>query len=140
MPAIIWPDMEAEFTSYMRPALQARPESYAADVAVRNAVPRETEVDPWPTSGRLVVVRDDGGPTTRDVRATARLGVQVWAEDEGTCSDLANLVMALTGAWRSATVRRSEPSRPFSVTEDSGRPKQFFTAELMIRGRALSDA
>ncbi|BDZ40823.1 hypothetical protein GCM10025865_01220 [Paraoerskovia sediminicola] len=136
MPAIIWPDIEAEFIAHMAPALQARTEPYAADVAVRNRVPDERG-DAWPPSGRLVVVRDDGGPTTPDVRATARLGVQVWAASEAEASDLANLVMALTGGWRSPTVRQSNPSRPFSATEESGRPKQYFTAELMIRGRAL---
>lgn len=139
MPAILWPDVEAEFYGYMAAALAARSEPYADAVRVSNRVPRETASDPWPTSGRLVVVRDDGGPTTEDVRATARLGVRVWAEDEAAASDLANLCVALVRAWRSATVRRAIPSRPYSVTETSGRPAQFFTAELTIRGRALPD-
>lgn len=140
MVAILWPDVEAEFIAYMGPALAARSEPFAAGVWVRNRVPRETSTEPWPSSGRLVVVRDDGGPTTQDVRATARLGVQVWAEDEGATSDLANLVMTLTAAWRSPTVRRVSAYRPYSSAEESGRPKQYFSAELMIRGRELPTA
>lgn len=140
MPAIVWPDVEAEFIAYMAPALQARLEAYAADVVVRNRVPDESATNPWPTSGRLVVVRDDGGPATQDVRAAARLGVRVWAPTEAETSDLANLVAALVRGWRSPTVRRTEPSRPFSVPEESQRPAAYFTAELTIRGRALPAA
>lgn len=140
MVAIIWPDVEAEFIAYMTPALDERPEAYAADVEVRNRVPNESATQPWPTSGRLVVVRDDGGPTTQDVRGTARLGVRVWGATEAETSDLANLVVALVRGWRSPAVRRTEPTRPFSVPEESRRPAAYFTAELMIRGRALPGA
>ena len=137
MPAIVWPDVEAEFIAYMADALNARPEPFAANVAVRNRVPDESSSQPWPTSKRLVVVRYDGGPTTPDVRATARLGVRVWAEDEATASDLANLTVALVRGWQDRTVKVARPSLPYSVTEESGRYAQYFTAELTIRGRAL---
>lgn len=145
MPAIVWPDMEMLAIQYLHPALQARPEPYAADVTVRNTVPSEKVVngvpqDPWPASGRLVVVRYDGGPTTPDVRATARLGVRVWGSDEAEASDLANLAVALVRGWNDRTVKASRPTLPYSVTEDSGRPAQYFTAELTIRGRALPAA
>lgn len=140
MVAIVWSDIEAEFIGYMGPALIARPEAFTADVMVRNRVPNESATQPWPTSGRLIVVRDDGGPTTQDVRATARLGVRVWAPTEAETSDLANLVVALVRGWRSPVVRRTEPTRPYSVTEESRRPAMYFTAELMIRGRALPAA
>lgn len=140
MVAILWPDIEAEFIGYMGPALAARPEAHAADVAVRNRVPDESNDDEWPESGRLVVVRDDGGQTTPDVRATALLGIRVWGATEAETSDLANLVVALVRGWRSPTVRRSQPSRPYSVPEESARPAHYFTAELMIRGRQLPAA
>lgn len=140
MVAILWSDIEAEFIGYIGPALDERPEAYAADVMVRNTVPDETVDDPWPTSLRLVVVRNDGGPTTRDVRANPRLGIQVWGSSEEETSDLANLLVALVGGWRSPAVRSTNPSLPFWVTEESRRPKQYFPAELMIRGRALPGA
>lgn len=140
MVAILYADIEAEFIGYLASALPPRPEAYAANVAVRNRVPNESTSQPWPASGRLVVVRDDGGPTTQDVRATARIGVRVWAPTEAECSDLTNLVVALVRGWRSPVVRRTEPTRPYSVTEESRRPAAYFTAELMIRGRALPGA
>lgn len=140
MVAIVWPDIEAAFIAYMGPALSARPEPYADAVRVSNRVPGETTTQPWPASGRLVVVRYDGGPTTQDVRATARIGVRVWAPSEAEVSDLANLCVALVRDWLDDVVKVSRPSLPYSVTETSGRPAQFFTAELTIRGRDLSAA
>lgn len=137
MAAILWSDIEAEFVAHFTAELAARPEPHAAGVMVRARVPEEVPGDPWPASGRLVVVRDDGGPTTQDVRATARLGVRVWAPTEAETNALANLLVALVRGWRSPVVRRTEPNRPFSVTEESSRPAAYFTAELLIRGRAL---
>jgi len=138
--AILHADVEAEFIGHMASALLARPEAYADSVMVRNRVPTETTSDPWPASKRLIVVRDDGGPTTQDVRATARIGVRVWAATEAETSDLALLAAALVRGWRSPVVRRTEPTRPYSVTEESRRPAAYFTAELTIRGRALPTA
>jgi len=139
MPAILFPDIEAAFIGYMAPALAARPEVYAADVAVRNRVPNESTTQPWPASKRLVVVRDDGGQA-RIVRGIARLGIRVWAEDEATTSDLANLVMALVNGWHDAVIRGGTASRPYSVTEVSSRPCMYFTAELVVIGRKLPAA
>lgn len=140
MVAILWPDIEAEFITDMSALLVARPEPFTTDVMVRNQVPNESTTQPWPTSKRLVVVRNDGGPTTRDVRANPRLGVQVWGASKEETADLANLLVALVGGWRSPTVRRTDPSLPFWVTEESARPKQYFPVELMIRGRQLPAA
>lgn len=137
MVVILHADVEAEFIGYLTSALQARPEPYASQVSVRNRVPDERAGGtPWPASGRLIVVRDDGGPTTPDIRATARIGVRVWGPTEAETADLALLASALVGAWRSPTVRASRPTRPYSVIEESGRAARYFTAELMIRGRA----
>lgn len=129
MVGIVFPDVEAFLVTYLAGALDARPEPYSTDVAVRNHVPSA-----W--SGRLVVVRDDGGPHLGDVRGVARLGVQVWAEDEPTVSDLANLASAIVGASaNSGPVVRARSSRPYTVADP--RPKQYFTAELLIRGTDL---
>lgn len=139
MPAILFPDVEAAFVGYMAPALAARPEPHAANVAVRNRVPSERAGDLWPTSGRLVVVRDDGGPTN-SIRGVARIGVRVWAPSETEVSDLANLVAALVGGWDDDVVRAPKVTRPYSVTEASERPAMYFTAELVVRGRGLPAA
>lgn len=140
MVAILHADIEAEFIGYMKSALQARPEAYASDVRVSNQVPNESSTQAWPTSGRLVVVRDDGGPAKWWGQAAARLGVRVWAADEAEASDLANLVAALIGDWRDEVVRWSSTTRPHDVTEQSGRPCMYFTSELLIHGRKLPAA
>lgn len=140
MPGIVHIDVEAWLIGYLKASLTARSESYAASVTVRNKVPTEgtNPADPWPASKRLVVVRDDGGQSLGDVRAVARIGLQVWGASESETCALANLVSALMGASEnSGPVRKASASRPYSVTEVSGRPKQYVTAELIIRGSGL---
>jgi hypothetical protein len=138
MPGVVWPDVEAFAVGYLSGALATRPEPFAASVAVRNRIPRERDGDNWPSSKRLVVIRDDGGAGLGDIRGLARLGVQVWAENEATASDLANLIVGLVGAAEgSGPVRRSTVSRPYSVPDDNGRWKQYLTCEWTIRGTSL---
>lgn len=138
MAGVIQPDVEAFLIGHLSTALSSRAEPYAASVRVSNRVPSEQPGDLWPTSKRLVVIRDDGGQALGDVRAIARLGVRVWAATDAETSDLANLVSALIGACEgNGPVRRSSAARPFDVTEASGRPCQYFTAELVVRGVGL---
>lgn len=141
MPAIVWADVEAWGVDYLTRGLFLAEPDYpeAVDVMVRNRVPTEREGDLWPASHRLVVVRDDGGQWLGDVRAVARIGVQVWAESHERATDLARLVVALLGgAEGDGPVRRARPSRPYTVSDEEGRPKRYLTAELVIRGGNLS--
>ena len=138
MAGVIHADLEAFLIGYVSDVLDARAETFAASVKVSNRVPTEKSGDLWPTSKRLVVIRDDGGNALGDVRAIARLGIRVWGANAGETSDLANLVSALVGSTEGAgPIRRSEASRPYDVTETSGRPVQYFTAELVVRGVGL---
>jgi len=138
MAGVIHADLEAFLIGYLSDALDARAETFAASVRVSNRAPSEQPGDLWPTSKRLVVIRDDGGNALGDVRAIARLGVRVWGANAGETSDLANLVSALIGSTEGAgPIRRSEANRPFDVTEASTRPCQYFTAELVVRGVGL---
>jgi len=138
MAGVIHADLEAFLIGNLSTSLAARSESFAASVKVSNRVPSERPGDPWPTSKRLVVIRDDGGNALGDVRAIARLGIRVWGADAAETSDLANLVSALIGSTEGAgPIRRSEANRPYDVTETSGRPVQYFTAELVVRGVGL---
>lgn len=138
MAGVIHVDLEAFLVGYLSAALTARSESFTASVRVSNRVPSEQPGDLWPTSKRLVVIRDDGGQSLGDVRAIARIGIRVWAATDAETSDLANLVSALVGASEGfGPVRRSEAARPYDVTEQSGRPCQYFTAELVVRGVGL---
>ena len=138
MAGVIHADLKAFLIGNLSASLTARSESFAASVKVSNRVPSERPGDPWPTSKRLVVIRDDGGNALGDVRAIARLGIRVWGAGAAETSDLANLVSALVGASEGAgPIRRSEANRPYDVTETSGRPVQYFTAELVVRGVGL---
>lgn len=138
MAGVIHVDLEAFLVGYLSGRLAARSEPFAASVRVSNKVPSEQTGNPWPSSKRLVVIRDDGGSSLGDVRAVARLGVRVWGADDGETADLANLVSALVGSSENAgPIRRAEASRPYDVTEASGRPCHYFTAEMVIRGVGL---
>lgn len=128
---VLFPDVEAHLITYLRAALVARTEPVTANVWVGNLLPKSVPQ-------RAVLVRDDGGPTLGDVRAVARVGVNVWAPSEADVSDLANLVSALVGASADGTpVVRAQTTRPYSVTDDAGRPRHYFTAELIVRGTNL---
>ena len=131
MAGVIFPDVEAWAIGYLRGALAARQESFAAGVWVGNLLPAARPK-------QAVLVRDDGGPVLGDVRAVARLGINVFAQSEADVSDLANLVSALLGASADgAPVVKATTTRPYSVTDDAGQPRQYFTAELIIRGTNL---
>lgn len=131
MPAVIFPDVEAHLIGYLRAALGGRSEPFASGVWVGNLLPGDAPQ-------RAVLVRDDGGPVLGDVRAVARIGVNVFAGTEAEVSDLANLVSALIGgAADGAPIVRAQTTRPYSVTDDAGRPRQYFTAELIVRGTNL---
>lgn len=142
MPAIVWPDVEALTVGYLRGALAARAEPYAAGVYVAREVPGpRTGVTP---PARMVIVRDDGGPAIGDVRAVARLGIRVFGPDTGDSAappettDLANLCVALIAAMPDGKpVVRVDVNRPAALPEESGRPLRYFTAELVIRGVSL---
>lgn len=112
--AILWPDVEALATTYLRASLAARPEAYADAVTVHRNLPS-------PRPMRAVTVRDDGGPVLGDVRAVARLGINVWAATDEDATDLANLVVALLLAWPDGMpVLTADPTRPYNVPDESG--------------------
>jgi hypothetical protein len=131
MHGIVWPDIEAAFITYMQAALDARAEDFAADVTVGNLMP-----DPRPD--RAVIVRDDGGPSLGDVRAVARLGVNVWASTATDCADLAALVTALINDWPDGSpVVKASASRSYPVADSSTQPHRYLTAEVWVRGTNL---
>lgn len=131
MPAIVWPDVEAEVITYLRAALAARSEPFAQGVTVARDVPS-------PRPARLVTVRDDGGPALGDVRALARIGVRVWGTSHETTADLANLVVAIVGGIPGPSFRRADVTRPYALADESGQPLRYFTAELVVRGVSLT--
>lgn len=133
VPAVVFPDVELWATAYLRAALSGRPESYAANVFVSNAVP-STRRD------RMVVVRRDGGPRLDVAREAARLSVRVWAKSEQDVSNLTQLVRALL--WASPNgdpvLKVSDLSGPSPVADESGQPLRVFTLEVLVRGTVLA--
>lgn len=130
-PAVIFPDVKAWATAYVRAALAARTESFASDVTVMGRVP-----DPRPA--RLVTIRDDGGPRSA-VTKTVSLGVNVWAATEKDCGDLAALVVAIleASAGVGAVVAHTSTFGPAEVAESSGQPHRYASVDLVVRGTAL---
>ena len=127
-PVVVLPDVEMWATTYLRAALADRPEAYAADVYVSNAVP-ETRRD------RMVVVRRDGGPRSR-LWETARLTVNVWGSSEQEATNLARLVGALLWAAPDGdpVIYITQPTGPTPVADPSRQPLRLQTFELTVRG------
>lgn len=133
LPAVVFPDVELWATGWLRTALAARPEAYAANVFVGTAVP-STRRD------RMVTIRRDGGPRLDATREAARLGVNVWGKTEQEASDLARLVRALLWAAPDGNpvCRVDELAGPSPVADESGQPRRFLTFELTVRGSDLA--
>jgi hypothetical protein len=131
-PAIVFPDVELWAVGYLKAQLDARPETYAADVEVNTKTPN-------PRPPKLVTVRRDGGPLLDLVRETARLGVNVWAPHEADANDLTRLVRALLGAaaGHGPVLRVSGLFGSSAIPEASGNHRRFFTVELVVRGSTL---
>lgn len=128
---VVFPDVELWTTTYLRAALAARPESYAA-AHVDNKVPN-------PRRDRMVIVRRDGGPRVSTVTEAARLAVRVWAPTEKAANDLSRLVRALltVAADGNPVCRVTDLSGPVAVPDESGQPLRYFTLELTVRGVPL---
>lgn len=127
---IVHPDVELWATGYLRTALAARGEAYAAGVLVSNTVPATR-------AGRMVVVRRDGGPRTDVLRDVARLAVRVWAGTEQEATDLARLVSGVlaAAATGSPVARVVVVSGPSPVADPSGQPLRFMAFEVTTRGQ-----
>lgn len=145
-----FPDVELWATGFLRSSLSARTEAFASGVYVSNVIPS-------PRRDRMVIVRRDGGPRLSPVLEAARLGVQVWAKTEQDANDLATLVRALLGDGvndRGNTypgvfpgntypgaliqVKKVNDTGPSMVSDPSNQPLRYFTAELTVRGQALT--
>lgn len=124
--AVLHVDAELWATGFLRTALAARTEPYAASVRVSNAK--------GGTAGRQVVVRRDGGPQD-GLFDVPRLTVRVWAPTEQEAGDLARLCRALlVGSPGSGPVVAAVSfTGPQGVPDNAG-PQKFFTVDLTMRG------
>ena len=88
---------------------------------------------------RLVTVRDDGG-SRDDLSRTAFLGVNVWAETDADCSDLARMVASLleASAGNGPVVACLGTNGPMPVVEESDKPHRYLSADLVVTGSPLT--
>lgn len=128
LPLVLFADAEAWAVDYLTGFLASRAETYAQDVHVSTRVPN-------PRTGRMVVVRRDGGPRNSVASEVARLGVRVWAATDEDSADLTGLVRAaLAASPGEGPVRAmTEISGPSYVVEESGQPLRYVVVELTMR-------
>lgn len=130
LPVIEAPDVELWSTGWLRTALAARSESYAADVFVSNRVPN-------PRYDRMVTIRHDGGPRVDMLHQVSRIGVNVWGTTEKEVTDLARLAEGLLLSVRASppVVYVESMSGP-SPIEDA-QPRRYFVVEVVMRGQVI---
>lgn len=123
-------DIELWATGYLRAALEARSEPYAADVHVD----RRKTAENLP---RIVAVRRDGG-SSRGVFDFPRLTLRTWCDDEDEAADLARLVHALLLAspGDGFVVAATSLSEPVSVPDES-QAQRLSSMQLRVRAGEL---
>lgn len=138
-PAILFGDAAAWGTGYLRAALAARGEAYTDDVTVRSQKPTAVDTDLPPASGRVVTVRDDGGPRDAELTKVVTLGVNVWADDEADCVDLALMCAALleSAPGFGPVVAHVATSGPFPLADQSNKPHRYLSVDLRVTGEPL---
>lgn len=116
-------DADLWWITYLRGALAARTESYAADVYLDRRVPTARR-------DRMVICRRDGG-TTDGLYDFPRVSLDVWARTESDATNLAGLVVALAKVAPLTTdvVRVRHISGPNSVPDPSGQPRRLLVIE-----------
>lgn len=131
-PGVVFPDVVDYAIDVLTAGLAARPggETFADNVTVRDRAP-----ETMPT--RLVTIRDDSGPRA-DVTKTNALGVNVWAESESVCSDLARVVVAiLEDASGYPFVGHVATHGPYPVPEQGTQSHRYAVVTLTVVGASL---
>jgi len=127
---VAYPIAEMVFPAALRSALAGRPEAYAQSVYVGKNVPN-------PRRDRMVTFRRDGGPSS-EWTDHPRLGVNVWATTDADADNLARLVAALLPTLVGPQVDSvTVLSGPTDVTDTSGQPQRYITAEAATRAANL---
>jgi len=131
---VIFPNVERILVAGLSAALEARTETYAADVLVTTKKPAADAVQP----ARCVVIRADGGATLDDVRKTERVGITVWADTYADASDLAHLVAALSKSVTGADIKKVDVSlSPTRLGEENQQEARYLVLELIVKGSNL---
>lgn len=134
---VLFADVELLVTGALRTALAARAEPYTTGVYVSISSPSDPPTGEPDTPARMVTIRRDGGPRLDVARDQARIAVNVWADTEQDCNDLARMVAALIWAMPNGApvVRVDQTSGPSTIPDD--RPHKYLTFDLTMRGTDL---
>lgn len=130
---VLFEDAEVWAYTYLRAALDARPEMFASGVFVGRGKPDES-LKPYPT--RLVTVRRDGG-LTEGVFDIPRLSFRVWADDEGDAASLAMLVRSLLmvapiSSYAGTAKSVTSTGGPYAVADDGPQFLKFLSVEVTL--------
>ena len=128
MAGVLLPDVEAAIITALRARLDARPEYSAGEVWIGNVLPS-------PVPAYAILVRNDGGSFLGDVRATVRVGVNVFAPTLEDASDLANLTAALLQATEGdGPIRKVRVTlTPYRMNDETGHPRMYLITEITFR-------
>lgn len=133
-PLIRFPDADLWLCSYLRTHLVALgwagPGAHG-DVEVATKHER---------SPRGVWVRGDGGPRLDVVRAVRRFGINVFADDPTgfLVNQLAaDVLMLIDASADGLLVLSARTTGPAYIDDETGQPRRYLTAELVVRGEQL---
>jgi len=136
--AVIHDDLELYLTERLRSDLAARPEPYCGGFTVSNKWPNPIESRP----DRLLVIRDDSGPSTSFLTGDRSVGFTLLTLDEQDANDAARMVLALATQIPGlepgnpvAAVRST--NGPYAVTEQAPGFRRYLTVTYGVAGRAL---
>jgi hypothetical protein len=144
-PAVIHDDLELFLIGWYREALAARPEPVCQDVEVDIVEPADGV---FPE--KLLVIRDDGGPTTSLLTAERAVGMSVLAGSKTApkdANDLIRIVAALANQVPSPNQTGNEPRNPVAalvdingplkVAENQDRSRRYITVTYVVTADAL---
>lgn len=141
---VIFTDLELWAAGYIRQELASLVDRYpvADGVEVSNREPDENG-DGFPA--KLVIVRDDSGPTLSVVSQEKSLGVSTLAATVEMSTDakqLALIVFAIMNGCAGVepgnpVAAVTESTGPYLVTEDQPRARMYATHTLIVTGQAL---
>lgn len=129
--AVIFPDIEATLVSYLKTALATKGES-AVRVATKRAQPDETQ----PTKEVVVIAayNDEQDYVLKNATVT----LEVYAQDDITCTNLALLVEALIRGCTGAQIKRAEVRLgPVRISENGPYEKRALDVALVVKATDL---
>lgn len=133
---IIYPDLVTVAIPKLQALLDPRDETYAQDVRVSNEVVAGVN--------RMVTLEHGGGGGVFDTIDGSFLRSNVYAADEGECSDLAALVRALMTARGASGMVDGDPivfcdlnAGPNPVVNKTGKPQMYMLFQIRRRGAEL---